>query len=188
MKIRVATPDDAGEILAIYRPFVEHSHTSFELVAPSLTEMQSRIRDTLPRLPWLVGVDPQGTVCGYVYASRHRERAAYLWAVDTTAYVREDMRRAGVGRNLYAALFEQLMALGYYQAFAGIALPNAASVRLHEAIGFESIGVYRKVGFKLGNWHDVGWWQKSLLQAQGEPQAPREFNATLRNTAKLIVP
>jgi phosphinothricin acetyltransferase len=97
-------------------------------------------------------------------ASKHRARPAYQWSVDVTAHVREDARGAGVGKRLYQVLFQELAALGYFQAFAGIALPNDASVALHESMGFGHIGVYRRVGFRLGAWHDVGWWQKELRQ------------------------
>ena len=113
----------------------------------------------------MVSEDDEGRVDGYVYASRHRERAAYQWSVDVTAYVRDDRRGQGIGKRLYARLFEELARLGYFQAFAGIALPNAASVALHESVGFEPVGVYRKVGYKLGAWHDVGWWQRALQPA-----------------------
>lgn len=173
MKIRTAMPDDAAAIAAIYGPVVAETAISFELEPPSSDEMRTRIEATLQRLPWLVSLDAAGAVNGYVYASKHRERPAYQWAVDTTAYVRADSRGQGVGRRLYGRLFEELVALGYVQAFAGIALPNAASVGLHESVGFEPLGVYRNVGHKLGCWHDVGWWQKTL-QAPGEqPAAPR---------------
>jgi phosphinothricin acetyltransferase len=101
-------------------------------------------------------------VDGYVYASRHRVRAAYQWSVDTTAYIRADRRGKGIGKALYSRLFEELRQLGYFQAFAGIALPNRASVALHESVGFAHLGTYRRVGFKFGQWHDVGWWQASL--------------------------
>ena len=102
--------------------------------------------------------------------------------MDVTAYVHEDARGTGVGKRLYQALFKELAGLGYFQAFAGIALPNAASVALHESVGFEHIGVYRNVGFKLGAWHDVGWWQKELRSSAGqaEPAAPAPFAAVGR--------
>jgi L-amino acid N-acyltransferase YncA len=175
MTLRTATPDDAEAIAAIYGPIVANTTISFELEPPSVAEMQSRIESTLRRLPWLVSVDAVGCVNGYVYASKHRERAAYQWSVDTTAYVREDSRGQGVGRRLYEALFDELVKLGYVQAFAGIALPNAASVGLHESVGFKPLGVYQQVGYKLGRWHDVGWWQKTLQQPVERPAEPRAF-------------
>jgi phosphinothricin acetyltransferase len=133
----------------------------------------------LPRLPWLVSLDDAGRVDGYVYASQHRERAAYQWSVDTTAYVREDSRGQGVGRRLYEELFRRLVEQGYYQAFAGIALPNEASIGLHEALGFQPLGVYRKVGFKKGAWRDVGWWQKELQPPGAELVLPTPRPARL---------
>ena len=171
--VRAVCADDAEAVLAIYAPIVRDTTISFELDAPSIEEMRARIASTSAGLPWLVGVDAAGAVIGYVYAGRHRERAAYQWSVDVTAYVRADCRGRGVGKALYARLFELLIAAGYCQAFAGIALPNAASVALHEAIGFEPIGVYRNVGFKHGAWRDVGWWQKTL-QLPELPQEPRD--------------
>jgi phosphinothricin acetyltransferase len=113
-----------------------------------------------------------GDVTGYAYASPHRARAAYRWSVDTSVYVGERWRRSGVGRDLYASLFSVLAAQGFVNAYAGIALPNPASVRLHEAVGFTSIGVYEGVGYKLGRWHDVGWWQRALKPAPETPDEP----------------
>jgi L-amino acid N-acyltransferase YncA len=174
MTIRIATPVDAEAITAIYAPIVANTSISFELAPPTVDEMGARIVTTLHDLPWLVSEDAQGTVNGYVYASKHRERPAYQWSVDVTAYVREDARGQGVGKRLYQALFAELITLGYFQAFAGIALPNDASVALHESVGFQPIGIYRKVGFKLGAWHDVGWWQKEL-RSPTEPTCPTAF-------------
>jgi len=168
MKIRPATPDDAPAISAIYAPIVRDTCISFELAPPGEDEMRGRIEATLERLPWLVGVDADGQVNGYVYASKHRDRPAYQWSVDVSAYVRSDCRGQGIGKRLYTVLFVELARLGYFQAFAGIALPNAASVALHEAVGFQPLGVYRDVGFKQGAWHDVGWWQRTLR----EPAVP----------------
>jgi phosphinothricin acetyltransferase len=174
LKIRTATPDDAAAVAAIYAPVVQHTAISFETEPPDAAEMRGRIEKTLASLPWLVAEDAAGTVCGYAYASKHRERAAYQWSVDTTVYVREDQRGRGVGRALYGALLPLLTDLGYAQAFAGIALPNAGSVGLHEAVGFQPLGVYRHVGFKHGAWRDVGWWQKTLA-TPAQPQPPRPF-------------
>ena len=180
MNIRVATPADAAAIAAIYAPIVANTSISFELAPPTVDETRERIAKTLRELPWLVSVDDQGAVNGYVYAGKHRERPAYQWSVDVTAYVREDSRGTGIGTRLYLALFEELALLGYFQAFAGIALPNESSVALHESVGFEPIGVYRQVGFKLGAWHDVGWWQKALRKP-GEPVALKAFRAGARS-------
>jgi phosphinothricin acetyltransferase len=175
MKVRIATAADAQAIADIYAPVVATTAISFELEPPSVEEMRARIVSTLERLPWLVAVDDADAVKGYAYASRHRERAAYQWSADVTAYVHADARGNGVGKALYGALFHELTALGYCQAFAGIALPNAASIALHEGMGFERLGVYRDVGFKLGAWHDVGWWQKSLRATDAFPTPPIAF-------------
>ena len=164
MTLRDATSDDAADLVAIYTPIVETTTISFETVAPTVDEMRSRIEKSLATHAWLVSVDDAGHVDGYVYGGRHREREAYQWSVDVTAYVRADARGRGIAKALYVALFERLAARGYYQAFAGIALPNEASIALHESVGFVSLGTYRKVGFKLGAWRDVGWWQKQLRE------------------------
>jgi phosphinothricin acetyltransferase len=173
--IRTATPDDAPAVAAIYAPIVTDTTISFELQAPSVAEMRQRIAATLPLLPWLVGEDAQGAICGYVYASKFRERAAYQWAVEVTAYVRSDCRGRGVGRQLYTRLFTLLAELGYCQAVAGITLPNDASVALHEALGFEPASRFRDVGYKHGAWRDVGFWQKALQPLPVAPSAPRDF-------------
>jgi phosphinothricin acetyltransferase len=174
MTIRTATPDDADAIAAIYAPLVRDTAISFELEPPNAAQMWARIEKTLPALPWLVSDDASGAVVGYAYASPHRERAAYRWSVDVSAYVRDDRRAQGIGRRLYEQLFGELVDLGYHQAFAGIALPNEASIALHESVGFKPLGVYRKVGFKLNAWRDVGWWQREL-QPDGDsaPSPPR---------------
>ena len=175
-EIRSALVEDAASVAEIYLPIVKHSVISFELEVPSVEDMRRRIVDTQTRLPWLVCVDQDAVVEGYAYASRHRDRAAYQWSVDTTAYVRADRRGRGIGKKLYLQLFAELRALGYCQAFAGIALPNEASVALHESVGFTPIGVYRKVGYKLGAWHDVGWWQ-ATLQLPDQPAPLQAFAA-----------
>ena len=171
--IRLASEEDAAGVLAIYAPFCA-TPVSFEEEPPSLDEMRRRIARTLERWPWLVCADG-AEVLGYVYASPHRERAAYRWSVEVTAYVAAGQRRRGVGRALYTSLFRLLEWQGYCNAFAGITLPNPASVGLHEALGFRPIGVYRHVGYKCGAWHDVGWWQRELRPPEPEPPPPRDL-------------
>jgi L-amino acid N-acyltransferase YncA len=160
-RIRLAEAADAGEIAAIYRPFVEQSAISFELEPPDAAAMARRIATTLQRTPWLV-FERAGAVAGYAYASKHRERAAYQWSVEVSAYVREDLRRGGVARRLYETLFAALAAQNFVNAYAGITLPNDASVGFHKALGFKKVGVYHNIGFKLGRWHDVGWYERPL--------------------------
>ena len=161
MNIRLATLTDAPAVADIYRPYVTDSLVSFELEPPDAAAMAGRMAKLLGRLPWLL-CEEAGAVVGYAYAARYRERAAYQWSVETTVYLRQDRHRRGIGRELYTELFRLLVQQGYYTAYAGIALPNAASVGLHESLGFEPVGIYRNAGFKFGAWHDVGWWQKPL--------------------------
>ncbi len=157
--IRSATPEDAAALLAIYAPLVETTAISFEERPPAPDEMARRIEATLPTHPYLLA-EAEGAVLGYAYAGPHRARPAYRWSVDVTVYVAERARGGGVGRALYEALLADLSARRFHAAFAGIALPNPASVALHEALGFRHLGTYREVGFKFGRWHDVGWWQR----------------------------
>jgi len=169
--IRLATVRDAPACLRIYAPVVEQTAISFEIEVPTVEEMERRIADTLLQFPWLVLEEPDG-VQGYAYGGVHRKRPAYQWSVEVSVYVAEEAQGRGVGRRLYTALFDRLRRQGYVTAFAGIALPNQASVGLHEAMGFVPIGVFRDIGFKLGRWVDVGWWQLPLQEPPSEPAAP----------------
>src|SRR2546427_6209644 len=143
--------------------------------------MPQRSGTTLRTRPWLV-VDRLGEVLGYVYASPHRAGAAYQWSVDVSVYTQAQARRTGMGRALYHALLQVLSLQGLYQCFAGITLPNPASVGLHEALGFQPVGVYQAVGYKLGAWHDVGWWQRALQPRPSLPTPPTAFEV-LRQTS-----
>jgi len=181
LEVRVATGEDAAAIAAIYAPVVRDTPISFELEPPDVATMRQRMLDTLKVRPWLV-CERDGAVIGYAYAASHRERAAYQWCVETSVYIADSARRQGVGRTLYAALLPLLARQGYVHAYAGITLPNAASVGLHERLGFRPVGIYKAIGFKLGAWHDVGWWDLPLPRGTlpPEPAAPVPFPLVAR--------
>lgn len=172
--IRLATSNDAMGILAIYVPIVRETAISFEVTPPDINEMRQRIENTLGRFPWLVCADG-ARILGYAYAHRHRDRAAYQWSVDVSVYVNAQARRSGIGRSLYTSLLNLLDLQGFYNAYAGINLPNPASIGLHEAMAFRLVGIYQSVGYKLGKWHDVGWWHRALRTPQVPPDPPVEF-------------
>jgi L-amino acid N-acyltransferase YncA len=169
--IRFAGADDAAGIAAIYAPNVVESAISFEADPPTQELMWERITSTLARLPWLVCVRGH-ELLGYAYASPHSERAAYRWSLNASVYVAAGCRRQGIGRALYTSLFELARLGGHYSVHAGVTLPNAASVALHESLGFVPVGIYRAVGFKRETWHDVGWWQLELRPRSGAPAPP----------------
>jgi len=167
--IRDADPaQDAAACAAIYAPHVETGPTSFEERAPSAEEMAARIARISLTHPWLVAEDGGGVV-GYAYGCRYMERDAYRWAASVSVYVAEDHHGEGLGRRLYEELFERLRRQRFQVACAGITLPNAASVALHERLGFDAVGVSPRVGWKAGAWRDVGWWQLQLVPPASEP-------------------
>jgi L-amino acid N-acyltransferase YncA len=174
--IRLAQPGDAAGIVALYGPYCERTAVSFETVAPGVDDMAARVAHVLRDLPWLV-VEDQGRVAGYAYASRHHERAAYMWAVDTAVYVAPSYQRQGVGRALYATLLAVLRQLGYYRACAGVTLPNEGSIRLHESFGYTMVGTYRRIGCKFGRWHDVSWFEFDLQSGSDSPPPPLSLSA-----------
>ena len=159
--IRPGVAGDAAGCLAIYAPFVLDTWVSFETEVPDEAEMASRIAANSASHAWLVA-DVGGAIAGYAYGSAHRTRAAYGSSCDVAVYVDPAYARRGIGRALYAQLLPVLAQRGFHAAFAGIAQPNEGSVALHEAMGFEPVGIYREVGWKLGAWRDVGWWQRLL--------------------------
>lgn len=194
--IRSAQPSDAEPMLAIYAPIVRDTAISFELDPPFADEMRRRMAEVRAFAPWLACVE-DGVVIGYAYASRFRTRHAYQWTVETTVYVHAEHRRRRVARGLCTALLDCLRLCGFQTAIAGVALPNAASVTLHERLGFKKVGVFHDVGFKLGRWHDVGFWELELLPRQPAPAALRTpdeaeasaaWSAALRAGAALVTP
>lgn len=173
--IRLALPDDGPALADIYRPAVTDCATSFELDPPDGDEMARRAVRCIERTPWLV-YERDGVVIGYAYAGTHRERAAYQWSVEVSAYVHHAAHRQGIGRALYASLFAALVVQGFRNAYAGVTLPNEASVRLHTSVGFTPVGVYRGIGYKFGAWHDVGWFERALAPRGRGPKLPRPLS------------
>jgi phosphinothricin acetyltransferase len=171
--IRPADPArDAAACAAIYAPSVASSPTSFELEPPDAAAFGHRIAAYSATHQFLVA-ERGGEVVGYAYACQHAERPAYRWGVETSVYIDRAHQGEGLGRALYTELFERLRGQGFRVAIAGVTLPNAPSVALHESMGFEPIGVLRNIGWKLGAWHDVGWWQLQLLEpGDGTPAEP----------------
>ena len=163
MRIRSATKADARDLLDIYGPVVETTAISFELARPGIQEFAARIEKVVDGWSWLVA-EEDGQCVGYAYGSVHRERPAYRWSTEVTAYVHPAHHRKGIGGALYRQLFDRLAEKGYCNAFAGIALPNEASVALHRSVGFEPIGVFRNIGWKFARWHDVAWFQRKLRE------------------------
>lgn len=178
--IRPARPDDAAAIAAIYAPHVERGTATFELDPPDAAAMGERMAEFAGLYPWLVATngDAEGGVLGYACAARFRERAAYRWTTETAIYMSDAAQGQGLGRQLYDALTDTLKAQGFTQAIGTIALPNDASIRLHEAVGFRRAGFLREVGFKAGRWIDVGYWQCDLAEPGAPPAEPRPFSET----------
>jgi len=170
-KIRQVEASDARAVRDIYAPFVSDTATSFELDVPEPAEIERRIQTQRDRYPWLV-FERAGAILGYAYASAHRTRKAYQWCVEVSVYVDPQTHRCGIGRALYSALFELLRRQGYLNAYAGITLPNQASLELHRALGFTHIGVFSRIGFKFDQWHDVAWLHLRLGEGSMPPFDP----------------
>jgi L-amino acid N-acyltransferase YncA len=168
-RIRRIELSDADAVRGIYAPFVCDNATSFETELPDAATLKQRIRDMADQYPWLV-FEADRQVLGYAYASSHRARKAYQWCVEVSVYLHESARRHGIGRALYRSLFEVLRRQGYVNAYAGITLPNPASVGLHESLGFTPIGTFSRIGFKFGQWHDVVWLHLRLLETSTPAQ------------------
>lgn len=194
MNIRLAAEHDSVSILEIYAPFIENTAVTFEYEVPTTLEFGKRIQSVLEKYPWFV-CEIDREVIGYAYASKHRERAAYQWSVDVSVYISPKHHRKCIATALYTALVELLKLQGFYNAYAGIALPNEKSVGFHESFGFKLVGIFQNVGYKFNKWHDVGWFGLTISEYSKNPDTPKtiqqiigtpEYDSIIRNALQII--
>jgi len=175
IEVRLAFKTDAREILDIYAPSILNASISFETEVPSMEEMQKRIDAILQTYPWIVCV-VDGKIAGYVYGSKYRDREAYQWSCECTAYIHEQFKSKGIGKELYQLLFQLLKMQGFRTVYAVVTLPNEGSVNLHEKCGFEKFALFENVGYKFGQWHSVGWWKLRLNDYNPDPPPPLKLS------------
>jgi|SRR5436190_4974590 len=173
--IRLANEKDAKGILSIYAPYIQNTSFTFETEVPTIKTFAERINNYLVNWPWLV-CEIDGEIAGYAYGAKYRERTAYQWCVESSVYIHDDFQRSGIARALYMALIDILKAQGFRTVYAVINLPNEKSVNFHESCGFKYFATYEKVGYKLGKWKNVGWWQLMINDYILEPAAPIKFS------------
>jgi len=169
--IRLITPADAEAALAVYAPYVLHTAYTFEYEIPSVDDFRTKIEKITAQYPWLV-CECDGEIVGYAYGSTHRERAAYQWSPESTVYISDKHHRKGIARILYNTLFALLQQQGYINVFASVLVTNVNSVEFHRAYGFEEIGLFKNIGYKLGEWHTNLWFQYTLQEHVIDPSVP----------------
>jgi L-amino acid N-acyltransferase YncA len=174
LQIRLIKESDAEAVLNIYKYYVDHTIISFEYEAPTFEEYVQRIKTNTENYPWLVCLH-ENKIIGFAYGSVHRYRTAYQWSPESTIYLTPDFHARGIGTILYETLFSLLKLQGYYNVFAGVALPNEKSVAFHKALCFEEIGIFRNVGYKHGNWHHTQWFQLTLQEHKMSPAKPKKM-------------
>jgi phosphinothricin acetyltransferase len=191
--IRIAKGSDADPVLKIYSPYIQNTSFTFETEVPTPDAFRERIDAYLQNFPWLV-CEIDGAVAGYAYGGKHRERTAYQWCVESSVYVHDDFQKRNVATALYTALIGILKLQGFRNLYAVINLPNERSVAFHEKMGFTYFASYKNVGYKLGKWKTVGWWELPLNEYIMEPPAPIKFpelnpmivETILRSSEKLL--
>lgn len=169
--IRLIQPGDYAEVLNIYGVYVQNTVISFEYEIPSFPDFSKRIENITSFYPWLVA-EINGQIIGYAYASKHRARKAYDWSAESSVYIREEFHHQGIAKKLYQALFQLLRLQGIMNVYAGITLPNIKSESFHAAMGFQQVGIYRKIGYKFNQWHDVLWMELALQPHIHNPSSP----------------
>ncbi len=173
-RIHLATAADASAMLEIYKPFITDTAVTFETDVPSISSFEQRIQTYMNTWPWLV-YESDREVAGYAYATSHRERAAYQWCVESSVYVHAGFQKRGIATLLYNALFKILRYQGFINVYAGITLPNEKSVAFHKSFGFTHFADYKNIGYKLGKWHTVGWWELQLNDYAPRPHDPEKL-------------
>ncbi len=184
--IRIAKQSDAEPILDIYAPYIQNTSFTFETEIPSIEEFRKRIESYLVNWPWLV-CEINGKIAGYAYCGKHRERTAYQWCTESSVYVHDDFQRLGVAKALYTAIIEFVKLQGYRNLYAVINLPNEKSVSFHEQMGFQYFATYKNVGYKLGRWKNVGWWELQVNEYNLEPAPPAKFSELQMNVVRPIL-
>lgn len=158
MEIRNVKPEDAAQVAEVYNYYIQNTHQTFETEPLTAQEMLARINETTEKYPFLVA-EEEGEILGYASASQFRLREAYAYSAEVSIYVRNAAKQKGIGTQLYEKLFDQLAETNIHAMVAGISLPNDASVNFHEKMGFSKVAHFRQIGYKLGRWVDVGYWE-----------------------------
>jgi len=184
--IRLATEKDAAATLAVYAPYIRETAVTFDYEVPSQAEFATKIRHIIADFPWLV-CEINNEIVGYVYASKHREKAAYQWSAESTVYLSGNYHRKGIAKILYETLFALLKLQGYVNVYAGVTLPNEKSEGFHLAQGFEVIGDFRKIGYKLGKWRDVRWYQLHLNVHIDNPPPPKKIGEVVHSVDFQVI-
>lgn len=182
LQIRLIQDTDSQGVLAVYKPYIENTAITFEYDVPESAAFLERIKNVTAGYPWLVCLE-NNEVIGYAYASKYRDRVAYQWAAESAIYLKEGAHRKGIARILYEALFQILRLQGYTNLYAIITLPNVKSVGFHQAMGFQEIGIFRNVGYKMNKWHDVIWFEKQLTAHLDNPAIPTKMEEILTHEA-----
>lgn len=158
MNIRSVNPEDAAQIAEIYNYYIQNTHQTFETEPLSADEMRERINETREKHPYLVA-EEDGEILGYAYAAQFKLRQAYAYSAEVSIYVKNDAKQRGIGTKIYEKLFGELAQTNVHALVAGISLPNDASIKFHEKLGFSKVAHFRQIGYKLGRWIDVGYWE-----------------------------
>ncbi len=173
--LRLANEADCNSILEIYGPFIVNTIISFECEVPTVTDFGKRMAEIQKKYPWII-CEEDTNIVGYAYASQFNKRAAYDWSIDFSIYIKSQYHGKKIGKALYFALFELVKLQGYYNAYAGIALPNEKSERFHQSFGFKPVGIYHNVGYKFDDWHDVKWFELKIQEYSISPRRPQGIN------------